>query len=301
MIFEYGELDNYIDVTPLVNLHFSNEEEYFIPSSDARRAGAFGDPLYGVLKKMRVTDGDTVVYYDSEEPVLIKKGIPLNPLSPKKILDDIHSKIICHGGSIRDEYPEQLFTSVFIKPTDRVIELGANIGRNTLLISSILEDSANLVTFETMKDSAQTLELNKVSNKFDFHIENAAVSKNKVIQSGWDSFTVSNSIATPPGFVEVNTITFEQVLEKYKLDFNVLVADCEGALYNILMEEPNFLKNIETIIVENDYDTTAKKQKVDEIYKENGFVCICKRHLFFRGEDRDDFYAVWKKNYFFEY
>lgn len=301
MIFEYGEAGHYVDVTDLVEIHFSNEEEYFIPSADDRRAKIFGDHLLGTPKKIKVTDGETVGYYDNEEPILIKRNLPLCKFSPKQILSEIHSRIICHGGSITEEYPEQLLTSVFIKPTDKVLELGANIGRNTLLISSILEDSSNLVTLETMPSIAKTLELNKKSNNFNFHIENSAISTYKVIQSGWDSFVLEEGMGTPTGFVEINTITFPQILEKYQINFNVLVADCEGALFYILNQEPNFLANIETIIVENDYDSTAKKENIDEVYRKNGFVCVLKRPLNFRGEIRNDFYAVWRKNYFFEF
>ncbi len=40
---------------------------------------------------------------------------------------------------------------------------------------------------------------------------------------------------------------------KYNMNFNVLVVDCEGALYYMLKDEPEFLNGFETIIIENDF------------------------------------------------
>ena len=60
---------------------------------------------------------------------------------------------------MNEEYPEQVMSVLFFEPDDKVLELGSNIGRNTLVISSLLKDSSNLVTLET--DSVKELEYNK--------------------------------------------------------------------------------------------------------------------------------------------
>lgn len=300
MIFEYGVDGKYVDVTDLVNKHFSSEDEYFIPSSDNRRSIIFGDHIFGVPKNIRVTDDSGSFVFDNEEPILIKKDGVI-PFPVKKRIDEIHSSLNFQGGSLKEEYPEQILSAVFVKPDDVVLELGANIGRNTLLISSLLSESSNLVAVETIPETAKILEINRDKNNLNFHIENSAISKSKIIQLGWDSFVVKNDFPTPKNFIEVKTITFSELLEKYNLNFTCLVCDCEGALYNILLEEENFLNTFNTIIVENDYDSINKKNKVDEIFKKNGFNCILKRELNFRGEYRDDFYAVWKRNYFFNF
>ena len=48
------------------------------------------------------------------------------------------------------------------------------------------------------------------------------------------------------------------------MNFNVLVVDCEGALYYILKDEPEFLNGFETIIIENDFLIITHKEFVNE-------------------------------------
>ena len=48
------------------------------------------------------------------------------------------------------EIPEQLMVVKHIKPTDVVLEFGGSIGRNTCILSSILDKSENLVTILSM-------------------------------------------------------------------------------------------------------------------------------------------------------
>ena len=68
------------------------------------------------------------------------------------------------GGDFKLEYDEQLMSIKFIKPKARVLEIGANIGRNTLVISSLLESSENLITLETDPISADFLTKNSDKN-----------------------------------------------------------------------------------------------------------------------------------------
>ena len=84
---------------------------------------------------------------------------------------------------------------------------------------------------------------------------------------------------------------------KYKIEFDTLVLDCEGAFYYILMDMPEILDNINLIIMENDYQDISQKQYVDEILLQNNFVsdyvesggwsssCPC----------YNNFFEVWKK------
>ena len=65
----------------------------------------------------------------------------------------------------------------YLKSDDKVLEIGSNIGRNTLVISSILNDSMNLVTLESDYNICEQLIENKNINNFKFHIENSALSK----------------------------------------------------------------------------------------------------------------------------
>jgi len=55
------------------------------------------------------------------------------------------------------------------------------------------------------------------------------------------------------GYKWVKTITYDDLKLKYKINFDTLVLDCEGAFYYILMDMPEILKNIKLIIMENNY------------------------------------------------
>ena len=47
----------------------------------------------------------------------------------------------------------------------------------------------------------------------------------------------------------INTITWNELKQKYNMNFNVLVVDCEGALYYTLKDEPEFSNVFETIMI----------------------------------------------------
>jgi len=55
------------------------------------------------------------------------------------------------------------------------------------------------------------------------------------------------------GYKWVKTITYDDLKLKYKINFDTLVLDCEGAFYYILMDMPEILENIKLIIMENNY------------------------------------------------
>ena len=190
-----------------------------------------------------------------------------------------------------EEVPEQKMVVRYLKGEERVLEIGSNVGRNSLVIASILNDSSNLVTLESDVDISRRLSENMLLNNMKFHIESSALSKRKLIQAGWDT-KPSETLET--GFKWVSTITLEQLKHKYKIDFDTLVLDCEGAFYYILMDMPEILENISLIIMENDYHRLEHKQYVDKVLLENNF------HVDYVEEGGwgpcyNNFYEVWKK------
>ena len=70
-------------------------------------------------------------------------------MSEQEILSNIHNEIIINHGNKYDEYPGQLMSIMFIKSDDCVSEIGGNIGRNSCVISKILNDSNNLLVIES--------------------------------------------------------------------------------------------------------------------------------------------------------
>lgn len=295
----YGVQYAYVDVSEKVAQHCVKDNKMILPKTDPERAAIFQDHLGGILKHIKITapgrpdkiiaSGETCEIQLNEENELDLqpwiRDVNDNLRSwyhtdgklisdPTERLEEIHKRLIFQHGNPRHEYPEQELAMQFIGPDSVVLEIGANIGRNTCLIATLLSDDRNLVTLETMSDSVKKLQDNRDLNGFRFHIEPSALSKQPLIQSMWWS-EVSDVVR--PGYVKVNTITWTQLLEKYPLPFDTLVADCEGALYHILLDEPDMLKHFRTIIVENDYTQPHQYPTVMDIFKKYGFEVACTR------------------------
>lgn len=206
-------------------------------------------------------------------------------------LEEIHSKLTLIHGKLTREYDEQLMSAIFLPPDAKVLELGANIGRNSCVIGTILNNSENLVTMESSKKTAKLLKENRDLNHLQFHIEASAISKVPLIQKGW--VTIPSEIDLP-GYSRVNTLSFNEVQEKYGIIFDTLVVDCEGALFYILRDDPKILENIKLIIIENDYDDIQHYEYVVDTFIKNGFKLVYnKAHS--NKICKENFYQTWKK------
>ncbi len=206
-------------------------------------------------------------------------------------LKRIQSKLVIEGGSFTEEYPEQLMSVMFISPEDCVLEIGGNIGRNSLVISKILKNSDNLVILESDPTNASTLLENRNRNKLKYCIENACLSQSPLFQLGWKTYCLENA---PEGAFPVKTITYQELKKKYKTSFSALVADSEGALYYILQEDETLLDDVSLIIVENDYDDITHYEDTCSKFMAHGFKLIYNKPGGF-APCYDVFYQVWKK------
>ena len=259
-MIKYGVPGNYIDITlQVAKLCLRINGFSYIPATDKERSHLFGDPIYGTLKHIVINDE----IIPSESYMIQMPDVDFIG-DPHIKLKEIHSKLNFQG-NLKDEYPEQIMSVIFINPTDKVLEIGSNIGRNTCVIASILNDSKNLTTLES--DNIDMLTRNKNINNFNFRIINAALSKRQLWQRWW----VTTPSDKSPGhdWHQVVTVDYNQI----KDDYNVLVADCEGALYYILQDFPELLDTIKTIIVENDYRDLTEYQHVVNIFKDKNFTC----------------------------
>lgn len=293
MKISYGVEENMIDVTDQAMYHFWRDGVLRIPAGDWKRANIFGDPINGVEKSIFIEDdvGKTEAY-DISTPVevLIDDYVPetrshafyhnkLKDLTGDECCRVYHKLVYLTGGNKWDEYPEQLMTSMFLPSCSKVLELGSNIGRNTLLIASILDDDTNLVTLETVPSTVEILEKNKRDNGFTFHIVNAALSARPLVQpqGEWDSRPLMDGEDVSPTDIIPSIISFDELQEKFNIEFDTLILDCEGAFFYILQDFPTILDNIRLVIMENDYKDITHKQYVDECLVSKGFerIYVC--------------------------
>ena len=265
-----------------------------IPYGDQNRSHYFTDPIYGTLKKIFIEINEDLHEYDDYYTVIINVVestiTTINHNDTSKI-DKIHSNLNLKYGSFMEELPEQKMAVAYLTGNEKVLEIGGNIGRNSLIIASILNNNANFVTLESDVNIAKQLTENRDLNNFNFHIESSALSKRKLIQRGWDTIP---SDTLQDGFNWVNTITLDELNAKYNIVFDTLVLDCEGTLYYILMDMPEILDNIKLIIMENDYWDLSKKQYVDKILSEHKFYVDYAESGGW-GPCYQNFFEVWKK------
>ena len=155
-------------------------------------------------------------------------------------------------------------------------------------------DSHCHLNFENLKNDFYNIllrcERNKVSKllssntnpkDFDEHINLIKDYKNIYISYGIHPQELTNE----------TSFSFDDLEKKYNLVFDTLVIDCEGALYYILKDDPTILKNINLIIIENDFILDDHKKWVDDVFRYNGLKRIYNQN----GGGRIDFFEVWKK------
>ena len=236
----------------------------------------------------------------------------------KEKLAHIQSNLKINHGTFIEEYQEQLLSVKYLTGNEQVLELGGNIGRNALIIATILNNNNNnkFVTLETNSQFCSQLMENKLTNNLDFNIVNSALSNRKLIQKknqgpSGDWLSIPSDILYP-GYEYVNIVSFTELENTYDVTFDTLIVDCEGAFLYILQDFPDMLKDIKLIIIENDYQPSknysaiSKKKWVDNKLIENNFK-IDFTHKAPHEPDigmimqkagqlcYDNFYEVWKK------
>lgn len=220
------------------------------------------------------------------------KVITLEEIEEK--LANIHAQLTLNYGSLQSEMPEQRMAIKYLTGNEKVLEIGGNIGRNSLVIGHLLNQyksqSPSLVVLESEQESANQLTENRDANNMNFHIEPAALSKRKLIQCWWNT---KPSEILEKNYHWVNTITWDELNAKYNIDFDTLVLDCEGAFYYILMDMPEILNNIKLIIMENDYDDIEKKNYVDNILTQHNFYVDYAEALSLDMACANKFFEVW--------
>ena len=305
MLIKYGTEDVNIDVTEICynKLLNRNNNIITIPSGEENRAHYFSDPVYGTLKKIFIIlDDSTTMKYDYTNVINI--NILTNIITTPNIItpettniintkiNDLHSKLSIHHGSFEDELPEQGMVVIYLTGNEKVLEIGGNIGRNSLIIGSILESNTNnFVVLESDNTIADLLTHNRDLNNMTFHIERSALSKRKLIQKDWITIPSDDLL---PDYKHVNTISWNDLNNKYNIAFDTLVLDCEGAFYYILMDMPEILNNISLIIMENDYFDIAHKNYIDTVLTDNNFYVDFVQSGGW-GPCFNNFFEVWKK------
>ena len=177
------------------------------------------------------------------------------------------------------EKHEQDLAKQYILENDVVLELGARYGSVSCIINSKLNNKNNQVVVEPDDRVWDALEKNKVNNNCEFNIIKGFISNKKLDLINLDvclggygaTFIESNDTKIP-------SYSLDEIINKYNLNFNVLVADCEGFLEVFFDENPNFYDNLRLIIFEADYTEKCNYDKIKSKLIEKKFNKILEGH-----------------------
>jgi hypothetical protein len=287
---------NSIDVTERCLSKLTLDNVIWIPSGDKARSLILTDPYPGIIKRILVTfdDKEFEIYDQFTELNINLSNNTIETFSVKDLdtkLTDIHSNLQFNYGSLIDELPQQKMIIRTFTGNEKVLEIGSNIGVNSLVIASILLNLENFVTLESDSAIAEQLKNNRDLNNFNFHIENSALSSRKLIQKDLD--TIPSDVLLD-GYKWINIINLVELQNKYNIVFNTLVLNCAGAFYYILMDMPEILNDINLIIMKNDYSDISHKNYIDDILKSRDFY----RYYIEAGgwgPCYNNFFEIWKK------
>jgi len=194
------------------------------------------------------------------------------------ILLPVHAKNI--------EQCTQYLIKKYITSDMKVLELGCRYGTASFFLDRILTDpKKQLLCVDADYKIEECLKKNHSINNCTFNILIGTVSsKDKlyIVDNSccWENKTYD---IPHPKFktTEIKTYTLDVVKKMYNIDFNVLVADCEGFLLEFMEDNMNFIRNLNIIIYEEDCginhpinDDYIDYGKVENILKNFNFECV---------------------------
>ena len=314
----YGHGNTYINITKNIFNKCITDDGIYIPSGDENICNIIGyDPYPYILKHILIEDAENTYLYSSNRDILITfdsihatfennpkiwwnsigKFIP----NPVERLNSLHKHIslkhVEHGG-FQYEYPEQLMAMKHIHENSKVLEIGGNIGRVSHIIQTIIDNPKNHVILECNVKMAEMLRYNLNLNTYtEVPIETSALSHIPLYMDGGHGPRPIEDFKDTEHPIEIPTISYSEICKKYNIDFDVLIADCEGSLFYIFKDH-DMLNNIHTVIMENDYYNINHKIEVDSILRTKGFTMVYQE----KGVPwaswsccYEYFYEVWKK------
>jgi hypothetical protein len=147
---------------------------------------------------------------------------------------DIHERV-------EIERPEQELIAKFLPMECCVLEMGGHSGTTSLIINKILKDPTKHVLVEPAQHSIPKLLKTQEIYNTQFKIAHGFVGRHRAEHEKlWNECANCKMFDLP----ELENMVGQP--------FDVLVIDCEGAFYNILMDMPEILDTVKLIIIELD-------------------------------------------------
>lgn len=176
-------------------------------------------------------------------------------------INQLHRGLKLKYGELSQELPEQQMIFKHIKPDCKILELGPNIGRSSIIANSLLRDKSKHLCVETISGTCKKLKENRDLNNLQFQIFEGAISNSNLYQhpNKWRASKIKKD-----GYIQINTKPYSYLIAKYNINFDTIIADCEGCVFELFKENEYILNNIKLIIIEHDFNT---KEQLYFFYK----------------------------------
>lgn len=188
---------------------------------------------------------------------------PVNRVGrPMKIVNEKNEPV----DILKNEVTEQRLASLYIQPSDIVLELGARYGSVSCMINAKLTNPAMHVAVEPDQTVWEALEQNRHANASAFRIFQGTIGRKGVVirsDKGYGTQTVAKD--------EGETLPFCSV-DDLGLPFTTLVADCEGCLPTFFQDFPDMYDRLHTVIFEA--DAGANYAEIQKQLASHGFQPI---------------------------
>lgn len=187
-----------------------------------------------------------------------------------------------------EEREEQLTVLEYVRSDAKVLELGARYGTVTCLIDKILQIGNGIVVASepdaTVHEALyRNLSVNGCQRTKVFH---GVVGDFPVVMDLAGYGTQARKMTLASESRKVENATFLEVQESFSVEFDTLMADCEGCVEDFIRHclEHNVLKQFETVIYEMDRPDACDYPWIETVLKDAGMVKV-----------RDSFLTVWQK------
>lgn len=165
------------------------------------------------------------------------------------------------------EVIEQQLTKKYVKPNDRVLELGARYGSVSIITNQIINDKQSHYVVEPDACVWDALENNMKINNCNFNIIKGIIGKKKykLVGSGYAKKSV---VDESYGKSQIELFDLPDV------NFNTLIIDCEGYLETFYDENKELFLSVDKMIIECDEPSQCDYPRVFKEFEKLNFKVV---------------------------
>lgn len=187
--------------------------------------------------------------------------------------------------NINAERDEQYLANKWINEDCKILELGARYGTVSCLANNKLNNPYNHVVVEPDSTVIEALKKNRDTHNSYFSIYNGIIS-NIPMHIQYDGYGTRMNESGDGNETKTEHMTLHQFLNKYPIDFNTIIADCEGCFPRFVRENPGFVKSVNIVMMEKDQGLIDEYNFVEDFLEKNNFQKV---------DSINDFQVIYKR------